>query len=178
MTARPFVLALISGSLLSACGDPGVIARASDPQAGFAYVADGTQRATGAQTIWAQSAEDVAATQARVHALVHCKTIGPETAIQVALTNNRALQAAYAELGLSATDLWEEAMGGAPSLELSLSGIGEVGLARTFEAAVTDAILDLATQKPRTCRNEVSSGATCGLGTNHSPCGGNPHGIG
>jgi outer membrane protein TolC len=155
MMARPLSLLLLSGTLLAACADQGVIRTASDRQAGFAFVADGTRRATGAKTAWAQSAEEIAATEAQVHALVHGKTIGPDMAVQVALMNNRGLQAAYAELGLSATELWEEAIGPNPSLELSLSGIGDGGLARTFEGMITAAILDLATQKKRTALAET-----------------------
>lgn len=155
MKTRPYLLLLISGPLLAACADQAVIATASDRQPGFAFVADGAQLATGAKTVWAQSTEEIAATEARVHALVHGKTIGAETAVQVALINNRGLQAAYADLGLSAADLWETAIGPNPSVELSLSGIGEVGLARSFEAAITAAILDLATQKKRTALAET-----------------------
>ena len=144
------VIALAGLALLTACADTATVKGASDPQAGFAFVADGANRSTGAKAAWAQTAADVAANEARARALVAGKTIGPDTAVQVALMNNRGLQAAYADLGLSATDLWETALGPRPSLELSLSGIGEAGLARSLEATVTGAILDLATRKPRT----------------------------
>jgi outer membrane protein TolC len=143
------VVALSALTLLAACADTETVRKASDPQAGFAFVADGAKRSSGAQAVWAQTAAEVAANEARAKALVAGKTIGPETAVQVALMNNRGLQATYADLGLSATELWEVALGPQPSLELSLSGIGEAGLARSLEAAVTGAILDLATRKPR-----------------------------
>ncbi|WP_306043929.1 TolC family protein [Mameliella sp. MMSF_3455] len=152
---RALTLLLIAGSLLAACANQGVIATASDRQAGFGFVSNSTQQATGAETIWAQSSAEIAATEARVHALVHGKTIGPDTAVQVALMNNRGLQAAYADLGLSATELWEVAIGPNPSLDLSLSGIGDGGLARTFEGVITAAILELATQKRRTALAET-----------------------
>lgn len=143
------VLAMSTAVLLAACADTAAVRNASDPQAGFTTVADGVKRSSGANAVWAQTAADVAANEARAKALVVGKTIGPEVAVQVALMNNRGLQAAYADLGLSATDLWEVALGSQPSLELSLTGIGEDGLARSLEASVTGAILDLATRKSR-----------------------------
>ena len=134
---------------LAACADAGLVGQASAPGAGFSLVSSGTKQATGASSVWAQSAAEVAANEARARALVHRKTIGPDTAVQVALMNNRGLQAAYADLGLSAADLWEVAMGPVPSFGVTISGIGEVGLTRSLEAVVTGAILDVATVKPR-----------------------------
>ncbi|GAA6149973.1 TolC family protein [Pseudooceanicola nitratireducens] len=134
---------------LAACADAGLVGLASAPGAGFSLVSSGTKQATGASGVWAQSAAEVAANEARARTLVHRKTIGPDTAVQVALMNNRGLQAAYADLGLSAADLWEVAMGPVPSFGVTISGIGEVGLARSLEAVVTGAILDAATVKPR-----------------------------
>lgn len=134
---------------LAACADAGLVQKASAPGAGFSLVASGAKQATGQSGVWAQSAAEVAATEQRVRALVHRKTIGPDTAVQVALMNNRGLQAAYADLGLSATELWEAALGPRPSLGVTISGIGEVGLARSLEATVTGAILEAATIKPR-----------------------------
>lgn len=134
---------------LSACADAGLVGQGSVPGAGFSLVSGGTERATGATGVWAQSAAEVAANEARARALVHRRTIGPDTAVQVALMNNRGLQAAYADLGLSAADLWEVALGPVPSFGVTISGIGEVGLARSLEAVVTGAILDVATVKPR-----------------------------
>tara|TARA_R100000750_G_scaffold40118_2_gene25931 strand:- start:243 stop:1640 length:1398 start_codon:yes stop_codon:yes gene_type:complete len=148
MSAR--LLGLASLVLLAACTDQTVVDRASDPRAGFGFVEDGAKRSTGASAAWAQTSAEVAANEARVRALVAGKTVGPETAVQVALMNNRRIQAAYAELGLSAADLWDVALGPRPSLEIGISGIGEAGLARSIETVVTGAILDLATQKPRT----------------------------
>lgn len=150
MRQRFAAVLLMAPVVLAACADTGVIATASDRQAGFAFVAEGTRQAIGAKTLWTQSAEDIAATEARVHALVNGKTISADTAVQIALMNNRGLQAAYADLGLSATDLWEQAIGPTSSLSVSLSGIGEVGLARSFEAVITTALLDLATKTERT----------------------------
>ncbi|KHQ51997.1 MULTISPECIES: TolC family protein [Mameliella] len=146
MTRRRRKSLLILPLLLAACADTDLVRTASDPRAGFAFVADGTRRATGADSVWARSAAEIAATEARVRGLVHGKTIGPDTAVQVALMNNRALQAAYAGLGLSATELWEVALGPVPTLNISL---GQTGLTRSAEATIAAALIELSTQKPR-----------------------------
>ncbi|QOL83308.1 TolC family protein [Pseudooceanicola spongiae] len=143
MTAAALPLAL------AACADTGLVQKASAPRAGYSLVSSGTQQATGAVGVWAQSAAEVAANETKARALVHGKTIGPDTAVQVALMNNRGLQAAYGDLGLSAADLWEVARGPVPTFGVTISGIGEVGLARSLEASVTGAILEAATAKPR-----------------------------
>lgn len=135
--------------VLAACADTALVNQASTPGAGFETVSRVTSQATGANGVLALSATDVAANEARARSLVFHKTIGPDTAVQVALMNNRGLQAAYSDLGLSAADLWEVALGPIPSFGVTISGIGEVGLARSLEAAVTGAILDAATLKPR-----------------------------
>lgn len=132
--------------VLAACADTALVRKASDPKAGFAFVADGTRRATGADSVWARSAAEIAATETRVRGLVHGKTIGPDLAVQVALMNNRALQAAYADLGLSATELWEVALGPVPTLSISL---GQTGLTKSAEATIAAALIEVATQKPR-----------------------------
>ncbi|MCA0920665.1 TolC family protein [Pseudooceanicola nanhaiensis] len=144
---RPALLVLPLA--LSACADAALVGEASAPRPGFALVSESTRRATGSESVWSQSAAEVEATEARVRTLIHRKTIGPDTAVQVALMNNRGLQAAYADLGLSATDLWEVALGPIPTVSLTISGIGEVGLASSLEANVTGAILDTITLKPR-----------------------------
>lgn len=135
--------------VLAACADTALVNQASTPGAGFETVSRVTRQATGANGVLALSAADVAANEARARSLVFHKTIGPDTAVQVALMNNRGLQAAYSDLGLSAADLWEVALGPIPSFGVTISGIGEVGLARSLEAAVTGAILDAATLRPR-----------------------------
>lgn len=135
--------------VLAACADATMVQKASAPRAGFDMVSTTTRQATGATGAWAQNAADIAATEAQVRAMVHRKTIGPDTAVQVALMNNRGLQAAYADLGLSAADLWETALGPVPRLGVTVAGLGETGVARTLEAAVSFAILEAATRKPR-----------------------------
>ena len=134
---------------LSACANTATIARFSESRAGFAAVTD---RSTDAQTGtpgWHQNAAEIAAAEARSKAMLQGKTISAETAVQVALLNNRGLQAAYAELGLSAADVWGAALGPVPSVGVSVSGLaGDV--ARTLEATLLNSILEAATARPRT----------------------------
>jgi len=134
---------------LSACADTATISRVSEPRAGFAAVAD---RSRGAQTGtpgWHLTAAEISAAEARSRSMLQGKTISAETAVQVALLNNRGLQAAYADLGLSAADVWEAALGPVPSIGLSVSGLaGDV--TRTLEATLLASILEAATAKPRT----------------------------
>ncbi|WP_305969765.1 MULTISPECIES: TolC family protein [unclassified Mameliella] len=121
----------------------------SSDRAGFDTVQTGAQRAVGASPAWALSATEIEALDRRVHGLVHRKTINADTAVQVAILNNRALQARFADLGLSSTELWEVAMGPVPSVGLSVSGLaGDV--TRSLEGLVMQSALDAATRKPRT----------------------------
>lgn len=136
-------------ALLAACADTATVSEAARPRSGFAMVDATAHAATGSSPTWAQSSAEIAATEALVRALIHGKTIGPDTAVQVALMNNRALQAAFADLGLAATDLWEVALGPNPGLGVTISGIGEVGIARSVEAAVAGSLLELATRNQR-----------------------------
>ena len=76
--------------------------------AGFTTVAARAESVTGKKTVWMQSSEEARGVSERVKSLVQRKTIGPDVAVQVALLNNKGLQAAYAEIGLSAADVWQE----------------------------------------------------------------------
>lgn len=136
-------------AVLSACADTATIGKVSAPRAGFAAVADRSQRAQTGTPAWHLSAAAIAAAEAQTKALIEGKTISADTAVRAALLNNRGLQASYAELGLSATDVWEAALGSVPTIGVSVSGLaGDV--TRTLEATLLTAVLDAATKKPRT----------------------------
>lgn len=136
-------------AVLSACADTATIGKVSTPRAGFAAVADRSQRAQTGTPAWHLSAAEIAAAEAQTKALIEGKTISADTAVRAALLNNRGLQASYAELGLSATDVWEAALGPVPTVGVSVSGLaGDV--TRTLEATIINALLDAATAKPRT----------------------------
>ncbi|UVC13206.1 TolC family protein [Mesorhizobium onobrychidis] len=118
----------------------------SAPTAGFTTVAARAESVTGKQNVWVQSREEARTVSERVKRLVQKKTIGPDTAVQVALLNNKGLQAAYAEIGLSAADLWQESMLVNPTISIGMIGVDPV---RTIEGAVVSNILALATHKRR-----------------------------
>ncbi|MEY4305936.1 MAG: hypothetical protein RIT52_2111, partial [Pseudomonadota bacterium] len=121
---RGAFLGVSSALVLAACTPASDLERLSSPSAGFESVATTARTATGAEAVWLQSAEDISANAKKVSALVSGKTISADTAVQVALLNNRGLQAAYADLGLSAADAWQVALAPNPSLHLGVLGLG------------------------------------------------------
>ncbi len=129
---------------LAACATTG--AGLGDPMAGFANVSARSAAVTGKESVWIQSSEQARAVSGRVSSLVRNKSIGPDVAVQVALLNNKGLQAAYADVGLSAADLWQESLLINPTVSVGAMGIG---LGRTVEAAVVTNILALATRPRR-----------------------------
>ncbi|RWF58961.1 MAG: TolC family protein [Mesorhizobium sp.] len=133
--------------LISAgCTTTGALDGISDPLAGFTTVAARAESVTGKKTVWVQSSEEARTVSERVKRLVQKKTIGPDTAVQVALLNNKGLQAAYAEIGLSAADMWQESMLVNPTISVGMIGVDPV---RTIEGAVVSNILALATRDRR-----------------------------
>ena len=89
----------------------------------------------------------------RVHALTHRKTINADTAVQVALLNNKGLQAAYADIGLNAAEVWQQALLENPKVSVEMLGIGAPGLPvyRSIEGWIATNILSLATQRQARC---------------------------
>lgn len=152
MTApRNLSLVLSGAMLLTACTPASDISRLSSPTAGFGSVVSTTKRATGANAVWLQTPEEVAANAKRVSALVAGKTISADTAVQIALLNNRGLQAAYADLGLSAADSWQIALAPNPSLHFGVLGLGSKSLDgfRTVEGGIAASLVALTTQRSR-----------------------------
>ena len=121
------------------------------PGAGFRLVADRTQAATGRRSVLLQNAAQAQQVGREVHALTHQRTISADTAVQVALLNNRGLQASYAEIGLSAAEVWQQATPENPVVALGVLGIGapEVGAFRAIESLVAVNLLDAPTRKRR-----------------------------
>lgn len=119
----------------------------SAKDAGFMNASMKSGQATGKQTVWIQNQQQAAEARARVKALMAKKTIDAETAVQVALLNNRGLQAAYADLGDSAADAWQTQLSVFPTFSVGVSGIGTPGLEayRMLEGAIAANILALAT---------------------------------
>lgn len=71
----------------------------------------------GKDVVKIRTEDDAAATRARVDALL-TKPFSDETAVQVALLNNRMLQAAYADLGLSEAQMVEASLPPSPTISL------------------------------------------------------------
>ncbi|TWA33324.1 outer membrane protein TolC [Sinorhizobium medicae] len=115
--------------------------------AGFTNASLKTNEATGKQTVWVQNRQQAEAVRSRVKSLMAKKTIDVETAVQVALLNNKGLQAAYSELGESAADVWQTQLSVFPTFSVGLTGIGSPGLEayRVIEGAIAANILALAT---------------------------------
>ena len=65
-----------------------------------------------------RSGDEAAATKARVHGLLK-NQLAVETAVQIALLNNRGLQAAYSELGISEAQMVEASLPPSPTLSLT-----------------------------------------------------------
>lgn len=115
--------------------------------AGFTNASLKSNEATGKQTVWVQNRQQAEAVRSRVKSLMAKKTIDVETAVQVALLNNKGLQAAYSELGESAADVWQTQLSVFPTFSVGLTGIGSPGLEayRVIEGAIAANILALAT---------------------------------
>jgi hypothetical protein len=119
----------------------------SAKDAGFTTASSKSGEATGKQTVWVQNREQAQAVRDRVKALMARKTVDVETAVQVALLNNKGLQASYADLGDSAADAWQTQLSVFPTFSVGLTGIATPGLEayRVLEGAVAANILALAT---------------------------------
>ena len=123
----------------------------TEPTAGFGLVASKTQAATGRRSVWLQNSAQAQQVAREIHALTHRRTISADTAVQVALLNNRGLQASYAAVGLSAAEIWQQATPANPVVGVGTLGIGaaEVGLFRAIEAVVAVNLLDIGTRRKR-----------------------------
>ena len=86
-----------------------------------------------------------------VRAMVQGKTISADTAVQVALLNNKGLQASYANVGLSAAEAWQQSTPENPIVSIGVLGIGapELGAYRAIEGLIRANLLDATTRKQR-----------------------------
>lgn len=147
---KPVAIAL-SPLFVAGCVSAGDVEKYSTPYAGFSNVAAKTRQATNKQTVWIQNKKQAEIISKRVHSLVHKKRISASTAVQVALLNNKGLQAAYADIGLSAAEVWQQTMLENPKISIGILGIAQPGLGafRSIEAVIANNILALATQNQR-----------------------------
>lgn len=142
----------VSAAFLSGCVTDQDLAGYSDRRAGFSTVSAAVSVGTkGKQTVWIQNQDQVKAVSERVHGMVHKKTINADTAVQVALLNNRGLQAAYANIGMSAAEAWQQSLPENPKVSIGLLGIGapELIALRAIEGVIAANILSMGTRKAR-----------------------------
>ena len=124
----------------------------SQGKAGFSSVSNTAAQATGKNTVWIQNRRDAQAVGAQVSALLATdKSIDAEMAVQIALLNNKGLQAAYAGLGEAAAQAWQSTLLANPAVGVGLTGMGTPGLAvfKSVEGVIATNILALATRKSK-----------------------------
>jgi outer membrane protein TolC len=157
MRASKLPLILGFPLILGACATaiPGIY---TDPNAGFANVSNQTTVAIGKRTAFAQTQAENVELKKQVHAMVHRKTISADTAVQVALLNNKGLQASYANVGLSAAEAWQQSTPENPVVSIGILGIGaaELGAYRAIEGMIATNILDAKTRKQRVAMADVN----------------------
>ena len=94
------------------------------PDGGMTFVAEQSGGILGKDAVKIRTEDDSAAAQSRVRSLLS-KPLAADTAVQIALLNNRGLQAAYNELGASEAEMVEASLPPAPSVSLSnVTGTG------------------------------------------------------
>ena len=154
---RPIVMSLSAALTLSACANPDLTAALAAREPGFEEVRNVTGTVMRQDTVWLQDADQIRQTAERVHALVHERTITADQAVQVALLNNRGLQASYAELGMTSAEIWQSTLQPNPVVSLGVLGIGAegVGAWRAIEGIIANNILSLATSGRRSRVAEV-----------------------
>jgi len=114
---------------------------AFSPDSGMNAVSDLTSQTINKDVAFVRTPEGAGAVDARVRQLLS-RTLNAETAVQIALLNNKGLQAAYNELALAETDLVEQSLPPNPVFSISrISGNG----ASEIERQVVGDILALAT---------------------------------
>lgn len=102
------------------------------------------------ETVWIQSRAEAERVDARVKELLaQSKAVNAETAVQIALLNNKGLQAAYADLGDAGADVWQSTLLVNPTVAVGLTGIGTPGLEayRAIEGTLAVNLLALATRE-------------------------------
>ncbi|MFL5015489.1 MAG: TolC family protein [Rhizobium sp.] len=143
---RRTLVALIFPMVLSGCATD---AEYSSTEAGFTAVFNKTATVTAKETVWIQNQNQARSAAAQVRSLLaRKKTLDVETSVQIALLNNKGLQAAYADLGDSAADVWQSTMFLNPTVSIGTTGMGtpELGAFKTIEGTITTNILALATR--------------------------------
>lgn len=108
---------LTVSALISACAS-------FSPDGGMSFVQDQAGGELAKDVVKIRNEGEAAAAQLRVSALL-ARPMTADTAVQIALLNNRGLQAAYNDLGISEAEMVEFSLPPAPSVSLArLTGTG------------------------------------------------------
>jgi outer membrane protein TolC len=136
---RSHIAALMSTLLLGACAS-------LSPDGGMSVPAEIAAQHLRKDVVAIRNDEDADAAAARVNALLK-RPLTADNAVQVALLNNRGLQAAYNELGIADAVRLRETLPPNPSLSITrLAGAAE----RELDRQIVVSILALATLPART----------------------------
>jgi outer membrane protein TolC len=137
--ARGIAVVLIGGLLLCAC-------KTLSPDGGMDAVADIAGDAGNGKVLAVRTPEQAAVARAKIAQLLS-RPLTARAAVQVALLNNRGLQAAYNELGIAEAAMVEASLPPSPTLSLQrISGDVETEI----ERRIVGDILALATLPART----------------------------
>ena len=132
--AMPILSAVAGALLLSGCA-------AFSPDAGMSVVADVAQQTIKKDVVAIRSAEDAEWANNAVRRLLR-RGLTVDSAVQIALLNNRGLQAAYNELAIAEADLVQDSL--PPNPTFSITRIAGDG-ALEIERQIVGDILALAT---------------------------------
>jgi outer membrane protein TolC len=135
----PHLAAFLAMVLLSGCAS-------FSPDGGLGVVADLSSETLKKEVAFVRTADEAEQVDARVHRLLR-RRLDVEAAVQIALLNNKGLQAAYNELALAEADAIQESL--PPNPTFSISSIAGDGATETERQIVGD-ILALATLPFRT----------------------------
>src|SRR5450759_780494 len=139
LSIKPAVAALAGALMLGACST-------FSPDGGMSLTANVADQALHKDVVAIRTEDDASAARTRVQHLLK-RPLTADTAVQIALLNNRGLQAAYNELGIADSVRVQQSLPPNPSLSISrISGSVETEIDRQ----IVGNILALATLPGRT----------------------------
>jgi len=120
---QKWTVAAVAAGLLAGCAK-------FSADGGMSFVQSEAGGELGKETVKIRTEAEAAAIQARVRGLV-LKPLTDASAVQIALINNRGLQAAYSELGISEAQMVEASLPPSPTVSLTrLVGFGGLEIER------------------------------------------------
>ena len=145
--ASKSISAVLVSALVAGCTSTQSTLLLQNPKNGLDGLQKHTIEATGGTTVWIQSKADAQRASDRTRALLRSgKFVSAETAMQIALINNRGLQADFAEVGIASADVWQQGMFENPKVTWSAT---DSLTSSVFESFIAGNILALITRKQR-----------------------------